>query len=162
MKHFIESLSQWLGIDKATTATIAITIIVFATGVILEWLRKRVSNYFNNKAYRKSVKRLVLDMSHSCKRQAEVVHNSIKNASLINNKDFIISSVVIQALPALSQIKMEELIIKFNTPFNRKIKGRAISKLFETVLILDRVEKETDQMITRISERLEKHENLYR
>jgi hypothetical protein len=85
----------------------------------------------------------------------------MSEASLINNKDFIISSVVIQGLPSLLEMKMEELIRKFNTPFNKKIKGRAISKLHETVLILDRIEIEIERMLNMINDRVNKHETIY-
>jgi hypothetical protein len=121
------------GVDANTTATAAITIFVFITGLAFTWAGRQFVTWKEKRSYQKSMILILKDFKKACDSQTKTVQRFLDKAGLKKGNDFIISYVPIGTLDYLSKVDFATFLKNFEPIFFGKLYAKAMSKLFELI-----------------------------
>jgi hypothetical protein len=132
MKYLIKYLVDNFKIDNNTAVTLILTISIFITGFIINWVGGMIKNYLLKRTYRKSMRIIIHDFFSSCKRQLKLFDEVLKQKGLLEGFDFEITYVSNYSQSYLESVDIYTFIKNFYNPLNKK-RPKCISKLFEIV-----------------------------
>jgi len=160
MKRIIENLTSW-GIDKNTSATIVITIFIFAAGLLFTWLAGQIKKYKEKRSYKKSLLLILKHFGQDCDKQSKVVRESLQSAGLVTGNDFIIKFIPIGTLDYLNRLDFNIFLQNFEPFLFKKNYSSAVSKLFE-LIAQSKVQNESSiDFLKTFSAEYKKHERLF-
>jgi hypothetical protein len=142
-----------LGVDKNTTATIFITILVFGLGLFFTWMGSQIKKFSERRRYKKSIIYVLEEFSRACKRQTVVVKKTLDKAGLVDGNDFNIDFVPIGTLDYLNKVDLSIMVQNLGRPIVIRLltcKGsnlKAVSKLIEIVTLI----KATNEQVATIT-----------
>ncbi|MDB5226648.1 MAG: hypothetical protein JWN78_841 [Bacteroidota bacterium] len=160
MHDFLEFFKSLLKTNPAVGISVTVSLSIFIAGILADYVRKRITKYFQIRAYKRTLHFLLYDFATSCLIYSDGIRKSLENAGLLKGLGFTIKKSVITALPSLLQIRMEDFIIKF-TSFHSKKRAAAISKIFEKIITINQECKDSDELAKSMNGEISKYTDLY-
>jgi hypothetical protein len=169
MQPIINYLVESLGIDKNTSATIVLTLLIFILGYCISWLNTAISNYKLRRNYRRIFNDVITSISQNIQFQSKLFHEAhrIANIETIGNYNF--KKGTITHLDSIDKLEFRDVYNSYLTGVENiclsKKKLKSFNKIYGRISLLKTIDSnlfsETDRMNDRYHESEQKwHESI--
>jgi hypothetical protein len=153
-------------IEPSATLAILLSVLTFSLGFLFNWISREIGRHRDKNAYRRSIKFTLLNFARSCGQQSDQVRKSLAEASLLDNKNFYITTIPISSLEYLASLDHYAFVKNFRPKWwYKKSRANRYSEMVAKLLdLIARVKGQQDG-ITKITNLMfssyGKHEAIY-
>ncbi|WP_126247182.1 hypothetical protein [Chitinophaga rhizosphaerae] len=133
IRLFFKSMQDYTGVDANTSYTIIITILIFGAGILTNWTINRINAWRVRKTYRQSVNLLLYNFAQECRKNYEVVKESIEAPSIVEIHSAGFQLKIIAHLYFLEKIDYSVFLNHYVRCGKKRLKTKAVTKVFEII-----------------------------
>lgn len=163
LRSTIDSINHFWGIDNNTSATIFITLFIFALGFIITGFASFIKRLLSRYKYRKHFRAIVKSIGQSSERQSKRFDDGVKTLDIKHKGNFALKSGVLTHLDNIDKIDFnllyEAYFFGLENTFSGKLRLKAFDKIWAYCSQLKKIEERYPEQLNSFIQRFNELED---